>query len=183
MIHSTAIVEKGAKIGEGTKVWHHAHVREGAEIGSKCIIGKNTYIDTGVKLGNCVKVQNNACIYSGTSVEDDVFIGPGVIFTNDLRPRAFIWNEERKGYIHVEKGASIGAGAIVICGTKQQPRVIGEYSMVGSGSVVTHDVPPHCLVVGNPARIIGWVCICGEKIGEKEVEKCKGGKCLHTGKK
>ncbi len=179
-IHETAIVEKSAKVGDGTSVWHHAHVREGVEIGKNCIIGKNAYIDTGVKLGNNVKVQNNACVYSGTSVEDDVFIGPGVIFTNDLHPRAFIWSEERKGYIEVQKGASVGAGAIVICGSKQKPRLIGSYAMVGSGSIVTKDVPPHALVVGNPAKVIGWVCVCGEKISEKEIEKCKGGKCFHS---
>ncbi len=182
-IHSSAIVEQGAKIGEGTKIWHHVHVRENAEIGSNCIIGKNAYIDTGVKIGNNVKIQNNACIYSGTTVEDDVFIGPGAIFTNDRRPRAFIWNDQRKGYIIVKKGASLGAGAIVICGTREKPCVIGEYSMIGAGSVVKSDVAPHALVIGNPAILAGWVCTCGEKISEKEVDKCKGGKCLHLSKK
>ncbi len=183
LIHPTAIVEKSAKIGQSTKIWHHAHVREKTEIGENSVIGKNVYIDTGVKIGNNVKIQNNACIYSGTNIADDVFVGPGVIFTNDLRPRAFIWNKERKGYIYVEKGASLGAGVIVICGTREKPRIISAYSMIGAGSIVTKDVPPHALAVGNPARIIGWVCTCGEKISESEVEKCKGGKCLHANKK
>ncbi len=176
--HETSIVETN-QVDEGTSIWHHAHVREGARIGKNCVIGKNAYVDIGVSIGNNVKIQNNACVYSGTTVQDDVFIGPGVIFTNDLRPRAFLWDENRKGYITVGKGASLGAGVIVVCGTKQKPRVIGEYSMCGAGSIITKDVPPHALIIGNPGRVVGFVCICGEKISESDLSKCKT-KCLHV---
>ena len=163
-IHPTAEVSDNAKIGAGTKIWNLAQVREDCVIGENCIISKNVYIDTKVILGNRVKVQNNVNIYHGVVVEDDVFLGPSMTFTNDFYPRAF--NEDWKIMdTCVKRGASIGANATIVCGN-----VIGEYAMVGSGSVVTKDVPAHALVAGNPARQIGWVCKCGHKLDENK--KC-----------
>ena len=176
--HETAIVES-SQIGEGTMIWHHAHVREGVKLGANCVIGKNIYLDIATSIGDNVKIQNNTSVYSGVTIADNVFIGPNVVFTNDLRPRAFLWNETRKGYTMVKQGASIGASSVIICGSKESPRIIGEYAMIGAGSVVTKDVPAHGLVYGNPAKLVGFVCVCGIKISEKEVSQCKGNKCLH----
>lgn len=155
-IHPTAEVSDRAKIGNGTKIWHHAQVRENAEIGENCNIGKGVYIDFGVKIGNNVKIQNYVSIYHGVVIEDDVFIGPSATFTNDLYPRAKYWGEERLVKTLVKKGASIGANATIVCGL-----TVGEYAMVGAGSVVTKDVPQHALVLGVPARLRGYVCECG----------------------
>ncbi len=162
--HPTAIVETD-EIGEGTRIWHFVHIREGAKIGRNCNIGKGVYIDKDVEIGNNVKIQNFVSIYKGVRIEDDVFIGPSVTFTNDLYPRAFIWSEERIIPTVVKRGASIGANSTIICGV-----TIGEYAMVGAGSVVTRDVPPFGLVYGVPARLRGFVCYCGKKL-EKVVEE------------
>lgn len=167
-IHPTAIVET-EDIGDGTKIWHFVHIREKARIGKNCTIGKSAYIDTGVVIGNNVKIQNFVTIYKGVIVEDDVFIGPAVVFTNDLYPRSFIWGDSKIERTIVKRGASIGANSTIICGTK-----IGEYAMVGAGSVVTRDVPPYALVYGNPAKLRGFVCYCGKKLEnvvEEEVER------------
>lgn len=158
-IHGTAEVSDKAEIGKGTSVWHYCQIREGVRIGKNCSFGKGVYVDNGVIIGNDVKVQNRVNLYHGVVVEDDVFLGPSMTFTNDLRPRSFIWSEEKVGRTLVKRGASIGANATVICGN-----TIGEYSMVGAGAVVTKDVPDHALVVGNPARIVGFVCKCGERL-------------------
>ncbi len=159
-IHPTAEVSKDAHIGDGTKIWNLAQVREKSVIGNDCIISKNVYVDTEVIIGNRVKVQNNVNIYHGVEVEDDVFLGPSMTFTNDLYPRAF--NLDWKiTPTKVMQGASIGANATVVCGT-----TIGKYAMVGSGSVVTKDVKDFALVVGNPAKQIGWVCKCGQKLND-----------------
>jgi acetyltransferase-like isoleucine patch superfamily enzyme len=159
-IHETAIVEKGAKIGKGTRIWHHAHVREKAVIGDNCVLGKNVYVDNGVRTGSGVKLENNVCVYD-VVIGDDVELGPGVVITNDLNPRAFIWNEKRRRTTQIKKGASVGANSTIMAGI-----TIGEYAMVGAGSVVTRDVGRHELVYGNPAKKAGHVCKCGKKIDE-----------------
>ncbi|RLG35401.1 N-acetyltransferase [Methanosarcinales archaeon] len=156
--HPTAIVES-ENIGEGTKIWHFVHVREGARIGRDCIVGKSAYIDLDVEIGDRVKIQNFVSIYKGVKIEDDVFIGPSVTFTNDLYPRADAWGEDKITHTLVKRGASIGANSTVICGV-----TIGEYAMVGAGSVVTRDVPSFTLVYGNPARIRGRVNKEGLKV-------------------
>jgi len=143
------------------------HVRDKAKIGKNCNIGKSAYIDTGVNVGDNVKIQNFVSIYHGVKIEDDVFIGPSVTFTNDLYPRAFIWDEDKVGHTLVRKGASIGANATIVCGV-----TIGEYAMVGAGSVVTKDVPPFSLYYGNPARFAGFTCYCGKKL-KKPIEEGK----------
>ena len=157
-IHNTAEVSDKANIGNNTKIWNLAQVRENAIIGENCIISKNVYIDEGVKIGNNVKIQNNVNVYHGVTIEDDVFCGPSMTFTNDLFPRAF--NKDWKvTNTLVKKGASIGANATIVCGV-----TIGEYALIGSGSVVTRDVKPYSLVIGNPARHVGYVCKCGNKL-------------------
>jgi len=177
-IHPTAEVSNEAKIGEGTRIWHQAQVREKAEIGEGCNIGKGVYVDTGVKIGNRCKVQNYVSIYHGVVIEDDVFIGPGANFTNDMYPRAFLWDENRLGKTLVKRGASIGANATIVCGV-----TIGRYAMVGAGAVVTGDVPDYTLVYGNPALFKGFVCECGHTI---KIFQSKGsmriGKCDVCGK-
>jgi Serine acetyltransferase len=157
-IHESAHVSPEASIGDGTKVWINSQIREKAVIGRDCIISKDTYIDTEVRIGNGVKVQNGVSIYHGVTVEDEVFIGPNAAFTNDYIPRAFNVDWKVTPTL-VKRGASIGANATVICG-----HTIGEYALVGAGSVVTKDVPDHGLVVGNPARLMGYVCRCGERL-------------------
>ena len=166
-IHPTAEVDALAKIGSGTKIWNQAQVRNDAVIGENCIISKNVYIDEHTVIGNRVKIQNNVNVYHGVTVEDDVFLGPSMTFTNDMYPRAFNSDWTITPTL-VRKGASIGANSTIRCGV-----TIGEYAMVGSGSVVTKDVKPHELVAGNPAHHLGYVCTCGFKLDEKGV--C--GKC------
>lgn len=175
--HPTAIVESDM-IGEGSKIWHFVHIREKSVVGNNCNIGKSVYVDIGVEVGDNVKVQNFVSIYKGVKIKDDVFVGPSVVFTNDLYPRAFTWEEEKIVPTVVEKGASIGANSTIICGV-----TIGEYAMVGAGSVVTKDVPPFGLVFGNPARLKGFVCYCGKRLnrtfeskGEKVIYECECGK-------
>jgi len=167
MIHESAYVED-AEIGEGTKIWHFAHVRKGAIIGKNGNIGKDVYIDTNVVIGDNCKIQNFASLYHGLVVGDIVFIGPHVCFTNDLFPRSLIWNEERLVKTVVKNGASIGANSTIIAGV-----TIGESAMIGAGSVVTKDIPNHALAFGNPARVHGYVCDCGGKLKNKDAKRKK----------
>jgi len=172
-IHTSAEVSDKAKIGEGTSIWHQSQVREGAKIGQNCILGKGVYIDAGVSLGDSVKIQNYVSIFHGVTIEDGVFIGPHVCFTNDLRPRAINPDGTLKAADDwdlsetlIKHGAALGANSTVRCGV-----TIGEWAMVGSGSVITKDVPAYGLVVGNPARMIGFVCPCGVKLIKKEARE------------
>jgi UDP-2-acetamido-3-amino-2,3-dideoxy-glucuronate N-acetyltransferase len=157
-VHPTAEIEDGAVVGARTRVWRQAHVRAGAVIGTDCNIGKNVFVDEDVRIGNLVKIQNNVSVYKGVTLEDEAFVGPSAVFTNDLRPRA-----QNPEWVVVptlvRHGASIGGGAVIVCGNE-----IGEWAMVAAGSVVTRSVVAHQLVVGNPARPRGWVCRCGEII-------------------
>ena len=162
MIHESAYVED-AEIGDGTNIWHFVHVRKGAKIGKNCNIGKGVYVDLNVEIGDNCKIQNFATIYQGVIIGKDVFIGPHVCFTNDIYPRAFIWDDNRLIKTLVKDGASIGANATIIAGV-----TIGEYAIIGAGSVVTKDVPDYSLVAGNPAKIVGKV----DKEGNV-VEKCQ----------
>lgn len=165
-IHPTADVSKKAIIGAGTRIWHNAHIREGAFIGQNCVISRSVYIDFDVVVGSNVKIQNNASLYNGTVLEDGVFIGTGVVFTNDKAPRAVNPDGTIKqacdwkvGKILVKMGASIGSGSIILPNIR-----IGKHAMIGAGSVVTKDVPAHALAYGNPARVQGYVCRCGNKM-------------------
>ncbi len=167
---SRSVIDDGAAIGAGTSIWHFVHVRGGSSIGRNCIIGKDVYVDTGVKIGNNCKVQNGVSIYNGVSIEDQVFVGPHVVFTNDLRPRAGLWDESRLSKTKVRKGSSIGANATIVCGVE-----IGEFSMIAAGSVVTKDVPPHALVMGVPGKISGWVDKSGNVLSISIDEGLAGG--------
>jgi acetyltransferase-like isoleucine patch superfamily enzyme len=184
-IHPTAEVSEKAKIGEGSSIWHQAQVREGVSIGENCIIGKGVYVDEGVSIGNNVKIQNYVSVYHGLTIEDGVFVGPHVCFTNDMRPRAVNPDGSLKAADDwvlsetvIKRGAALGANSTIRCGI-----TIGEWAMVGSGSVVTKDVPAYGLVYGNPAQLRGFVCACGE-ITEKESqnEQSVTNKCPKCGR-
>lgn len=157
--HETAVIDDGCIIGKGTKVWHFSHVMGGAEIGDDCNIGQNVVVSPGVRLGRNVKVQNNVSIYTGVVCEDDVFLGPSMVFTNVVNPRSAVIRRHEYAPTVVEKGASIGANATIVCGNK-----IGSYAFIGAGAVVTKDVKPYALVVGNPARQTGWMSERGHKL-------------------
>ena len=157
--HPTAIIDEGCVIGAGSKIWHFCHVMPNSEMGEKCILGQNVMVAPRVKLGNNVKVQNNVSIYTGVICEDDTFLGPSMVFTNVINPRSFLERKEEFRVTLVKKGASIGANATVICGV-----TLGEYCLIGAGAVVTKDVPDFALVVGNPAKHLGWVSCRGIRL-------------------
>lgn len=177
--HETAVVDKGCVIGEGVKIWHFSHIMSGSKIGDKCNVGQNVVVSPGVVLGQNVKVQNNVSIYTGVICEDDVFLGPSMVFTNVINPRSAVIRKEEYRRTLVKKGSSIGANATIVCGI-----TLGEFSMVGAGTVVVKDIKPYELVVGNPARHLGWVgefgnrlefdalghAICGESGQEYQLE-------------
>jgi UDP-2-acetamido-3-amino-2,3-dideoxy-glucuronate N-acetyltransferase len=178
-IHPTADVSPKAVIGEGTSIWHQCQVREGAHIGEQCILGKNVYVDFDVPIGNRVKIQNNCSVYHGAVIEDGVFLGPHVVITNDLYPRAINPDGTQKGNddwevgpVRIGYGAAIGARTVILPGV-----TIGRFALVGAGAVVTRDVPAHGLVVGTPARLIGYVCACGRRLQEAD----GGLSCAHCG--
>lgn len=151
-IHPSAVIDAGAKIGDGTYIWHFCHIMPGAVIGENCILGQNVFIDNNVVIGNGVKIQNNVSLYNGVTVEDDVFIGPSAVFTNVINPRAFIERKNEFKSTHVKKGATIGANSTILCGIE-----IGEYSMIGAGAVITKNVDSYAIMVGNPALHTGRV--------------------------
>lgn len=157
--HETALVDEGCSIGNGTKIWHFSHIMPNCTLGEKCNIGQNVVISPGVILGNNVKVQNNVSIYTGVSCDDDVFLGPSMVFTNVINPRSAINRRDQYAKTHVGKGASIGANATIVCGHD-----IGEYAFIGAGAVVTKNIPAFALVVGNPARQLGWVGEYGHRL-------------------
>lgn len=157
--HESAIIDEGAQIGKGCKIWHFSHVMSTAVLGQKCILGQNVFIGNKVILGNQVKIQNNVSLYEGVICEDDVFLGPSCVFTNVINPRAFLERKEQFKPTLVKKGASIGANATIVCGN-----TIGEYAMIGAGSVVTKNVPAYSLVVGNPAKHLYWISQHGHKL-------------------
>lgn len=157
--HTTAVIDKGCIIGAGTKIWHFSHIMPGCTIGENCIIGQNVMIAPGVILGNKVKVQNNVSIYTGVTCEDDVFLGPSMVFTNVINPRSAISRKEQYRKTHISKGATIGANATIICGIH-----IGAYAFVGAGAVVTKNVLPYALVVGNPSKQKGWMSEYAHKL-------------------
>ena len=157
--HSSAVIDQGSVIGEGTKIWHFSHIMPNCQIGKGCNIGQNVVISPEVIIGNNVKIQNNVSVYTGVICEDDVFLGPSMVFTNVINPRSAVVRKDEYRQTLVKKGASIGANATIICG-----HTIGAYAMIGAGAVVTHDVPDFALLIGNPARQSGWVSEYGHKL-------------------
>ncbi len=162
-IHPSAIVDEGAIIGEGTKIWHFTHVMSTAKLSTNCNVGQNVFIGSNVTIGSGVKIQNNVSIYSGVEIEDDCFLGPSMVFTNVTNPRSHVERKEEYKLTKVRKGCSIGANATILCGV-----TLGEYSFVGAGTVVTKDVSDYAVVVGNPAKQIGWMSAFGEKLNFDE---------------
>ena len=159
--HPTAVIDDDVEIGDGTKIWHFAHVLAGSQIGANCVIAQNVMIGPNVRIGNGCKVQNNVSVYEGVTLEDDVFCGPSMVFTNVLLPRAQVSRRGEFLPTLVQRGASIGANATIVCGN-----TIGGFAMIGAGAVVTRDVPPHALMAGNPAHRIGWVSRSGDRLGD-----------------
>ncbi|MCK4257772.1 MAG: N-acetyltransferase [Halanaerobiales bacterium] len=158
-VHESSYIDEPCEVGTDTKIWHFSHIMENSIIGEKCNIGQNVVISPSVILGNNVKVQNNVSVYTGVICEDDVFLGPSCVFTNVINPRSFIERKNEYRKTVVKKGASIGANVTIVCGND-----IGRYAFIGAGTVVTKNVPDYALVIGNPARIIGYVCKCGNRL-------------------
>ncbi len=155
-VHPSSIIDEGAQVGRGTRIWHFSHLMPTCKIGERCIIGQNVFVDNNVSIGNGVKIQNNVSVYNGVTLEDDVFLGPSMVFTNVINPRSFIERKAEFKKTLVRKGATIGANATILCGIE-----IGSYAMIGAGTMVVKNVPPYALIVGNPAQQIGWVSEAG----------------------
>lgn len=166
-IHESAYVDEGVQIGNGTKIWHFCHIMGGAVIGERSSLGQNVVVMNGTTIGNNVKIQNNVSVYEGVTLEDDVFCGPSMVFTNVINPRSHVSRKDEYRPTVVRRGASIGANATVICGS-----TLGEYSFIGAGAVVSRDVPAYALMVGVPARQIGWMCECGERLRSGDAPVC-----------
>ena len=162
--HRSSFIDEGCDIGDGTRIWHFCHVMTGARIGRNCNIGQNVVIAPGAVIGNGVKIQNNVSVYTGVRLEDDVFCGPSVVFTNVINPRSAIPRRGEYRETIVRRGATLGANATILCG-----HTIGEYAFVGAGAVVTRDVPDYAVVIGNPGRLAGWMCRCGAKVADGTV--------------
>jgi UDP-2-acetamido-3-amino-2,3-dideoxy-glucuronate N-acetyltransferase len=158
-VHATATVDEDVEIGEDTSIWHYSHVMPGARIGQGCNLGQSVFVGRGVRIGDRVKIQNNVSVYEGVTLEDEVFCGPSMVFTNVINPRSGIEKKDQFRATRVRHGATLGANCTVLCGC-----TIGRYALVGAGAVVTNDVPDHALVWGVPARQSGWVCVCGETL-------------------
>jgi UDP-2-acetamido-3-amino-2,3-dideoxy-glucuronate N-acetyltransferase len=171
-VHETSIVEEPYQIGDGTKIWHFSHIMPGVSIGKNCVIGQNVFIGKGVKIGNNVKMENNVSVFEGVTLEDDVFCGPSAVFTNVINPRSQISRKEEFKPTLVRKGVSIGANATIVCG-----HTIGSYAFIGAGAVVTRDVPDYAMFYGNPARLKGWVCQCGDKLDFAESGTAQCSRC------
>ncbi|MGV8815936.1 MAG: acyltransferase [Gelidibacter sp.] len=174
-VHQSSYIDDSVTIGKNTKIWHFSHILSNTEIGDNCSFGQNCVVGPNVTIGNNVKVQNNISIYEGVEVEDDVFIGPSVVFTNVINPRSFIVRKQEYKKTLLKKGVSIGANATIICGN-----TLGEYALIGAGTVVTNDVPDYALVVGNPSRQIGWVSKAGHRLVFDEANLAT---CLETGER
>jgi UDP-2-acetamido-3-amino-2,3-dideoxy-glucuronate N-acetyltransferase len=182
-VHPTSVVDQPCSIGDGTKVWHFCHIMNNCQIGRNCSLGQNVFIASSVIIGNRVKVQNNVSVYAGVIIEDDVFLGPSMVFTNVVNPRSHVPRKNEYVPTLVKKGVSIGANATIVCGV-----TLGNYAFVGAGAVVTRDVPPYALVYGNPARVNGWMCQCGIRLnfrssanGDRTTCRACGGSYLKNG--
>jgi UDP-2-acetamido-3-amino-2,3-dideoxy-glucuronate N-acetyltransferase len=160
-IHSSSYIGENVEIGAGTRIWYFCHISDNATIGKNCNVGQNVFVDNGVSIGNNVKIQNNVSVYKGVNIADDVFLGPSCVFTNVINPRSFIERKHEIKKTLVDKGATVGANATIICGVH-----LGAYSMIGAGATVTKDVLPYSLMKGSPARHYGYVCMCGVKLNK-----------------
>ena len=160
--HESAIVDPGAEIGDGTRIWHWVHVCAGARIGAKCSLGQNVFVASRVVIGNNVRIQNNVSVYDDVTLEDDVFCGPSMVFTNVINPRAHVPRKDEYLQTLVKRGATLGANSTIVCG-----HTVGEFAFVGAGAVVTRDVPAFALVLGTPARQVGWMCQCGARLPQR----------------
>lgn len=177
-VHESSFVDAGAQIGAGTKIWHFCHVMSNAQIGAGCNLGQNVFVASEVVIGNNVKIQNNVSLYTGVVVEDDVFLGPSMVFTNVINPRSHVNRKEEYQPTLVKCGASIGANATILCGV-----TLGKYSFVGAGAVVTDDIPDYALVYGNPGRIQGWMCRCGNRLRFDDLDGLVHAQCEQCGER
>jgi len=174
-VHSSSFIDEGVEIGNGSKIWHFCHLMAGCKIGEDCNIGQNVYVDSGVIIGNRVKIQNNVSVYKGVTIEDDVFLGPSMVFTNVINPRSFVERKDEMKTTIVRKGATIGANATILCGTE-----IGSYALIGAGAIVTKNVTSYALLTGNPAKQIGWVSKAGHRLQFDETNQAA---CKETGER